>query len=102
MKKIIGKRVLIEQTLTAKESKIILNTAKQPKDNVNFSFKVVKLGTECPQGPEEVAVGDNVIFSQHVTFEGVKILSEEKNAHGVVIKSVSHVIVYYDDIIGVE
>jgi co-chaperonin GroES (HSP10) len=102
MKKIIGKRVLIEQVLTAKPRKIIVAGAKQAADNVDYAFTVLALGTECPKGELEVAIGDKVIFSQHVTFEGVKIISEERDAHKQITNSVSHVIVHYDDIIAVE
>ena len=99
--KIIGNRVLIEQTSTKKETKIIM-TEKNKGSDLIITFKVLQLGNECPTGEGHVKVGDVPIFSEHVTFSGHKTLTIDKAPNGEVTKLVAHTIVYYDDIIATE
>jgi hypothetical protein len=99
--KIIGKRVLIEQTSIKNESLIIM-TEKNKGSDLVITFKVLQLGSECPEGKKEVEVGDTPIFSEHVTFSGHKTIDVTKAPNGEVTKLVAHTIVYYDDIIATE
>lgn len=99
--KIIGKRVLIEQTSVKKESKIIL-TDKNKEQGISVSFKVLQLGNECPTGVGHVQVGDIPVFSENVTFDGFKMLKTEKEANGEIKLAVAQTIVWYDDIIATE
>ena len=99
--RIIGKRVLVEQTSTKKDTKIIL-TEKNKGSDLIITFKVLQLGNECPTGEGYVRVGDIPIFSEHVSFSGHKTISVEKAPNGEVLKLIAHTIVYCDDIIGTE
>ena len=99
--KIIGKRVLVEQTSVKKDSKIIL-TEKSKEQGIAVSFKVLKLGNECPKGEGHVEVGDIPVFSESVTFDGFKMITTEKAPNGEVLRAVAHTVVWYDDIIATE
>lgn len=101
--KVVGERVLVEQILTKKQSKIILSEADKKNKEMGFDakFTVLQLGSKCPKGEDEIQVGDNPIFSKNVTFEGVKVI-EEKKEGGQLVKSVAHVIVHYEDILGAD
>ncbi len=99
--KIIGNRVLVEQTSVKNESLIIM-TEKNKGSDLIITFKVLQLGNECPTGEGHVKVGDIPIFSESVTFSGHKTISVDKKPNGEVIKLVAHTIVYYDDIIATE
>lgn len=99
--KIIGKRVLVEQTSVKKDSKIIL-TEKSKEQGIAVTFKVLQLGNECPVGEGHVEVGDIPVFSESVTFDGFKMITTEKAPNGEVLKAVAHTVVWYDDIIATE
>ena len=100
--KVVGERVLVEQILTKKQSKIILPGGDKNKEmGFDAKFTVLQLGSKCPRGEGEIQVGDNPIFSKNVTFEGVKVIEEKKEA-GQLVKSVAHVIVHYEDILGAD
>ena len=100
--KVVGERVLVEQILTKKQSKIILPGVDKNKEmGFDAKFTVLQLGSKCPKGEGEIQVGDNPIFSKNVTFEGVKVI-EEKKEGGQLVKSVAHVIVHYEDILGAD
>lgn len=91
--KVLGKRVLIEQTLTKKESKIIM-AGKNNEDSFNTSYKVLALGPECPT--DEIKIGDIPIFGKYGEPQSIKILEKSEE------KMIAHIIVPYDDIIGIE
>ena len=99
--KIIGKRVLVEQTSVKKDSKIILSD-KTKDQGIIVTFKVLQLGNECPTGEGHVKVGDIPVFSEHVGFDGFKMIETEKAPNGEVTRAIAHTIVYYDDIIATE
>jgi hypothetical protein len=99
--KIIGNRVLVEQTSIKSESLIIM-TEKNKGNDLVITFKVLQLGNECPTTEGHVKVGDIPIFSEHVTFSGHKTIDVTKAPNGEVTKLVAHTIVYYDDIIATE
>jgi hypothetical protein len=99
--KIIGNRVLVEQTSTKSESLIIM-TEKNKGNDLIITFKVLQLGNECPTGEGHVKVGDTPIFSEHVSFSGHKTIDVTKAPNGEVTKLIAHTIVYYDDIIATE
>lgn len=93
--KVVGRRVLVEQTMTKKQTKIILPGKTSSEDQYDITFVVLQLGEDCPK--DIINVGDIPIFTKHINFEGVKMIEEEKD-----VKRTLHTIVYYDDIIGVE
>lgn len=99
--KIIGKRVLVEQTSVKKED-LIIQLDKNKGSNLVVTFKVIQMGTKCPTGLGEVVVGDIPIFAEHVSFSGHKMIDVVKDAKGEVLKAVAHTVVYYDDIIATE
>jgi hypothetical protein len=92
--RVIGKRLLVEQIMT-KEVSNIHRLEKAKDENFVSTFKILEIGKECPTD-EGVKVGDIPIFSKHVDFHGVNKISQETN------KVVLHVIVYYDDLIGLD
>ena len=98
--KVVGERVLVEQILTKKKSSLII-TGSDKNMGFDAKFTVLQLGNKCPKGEGEIQVGDNPIFSKNVTFEGVKVIEEKKEA-GQLVKSVAHVIVHYEDILGAD
>ena len=98
--KVVGERVLVEQILTKKQSSLII-TGSDKNMGFDAKFTVLQLGSKCPKGEGEIQVGDNPIFSKNVTFEGVKVIEEKKEA-GQLVKSVAHVIVHYEDILGAD
>jgi len=99
--KIIGKRVLIEQKSVKKETTLIMTEANKDK-GISVSFKVLQLGNECPVGEGHVKVGDIPIFSEHVTFDGFKMIKADKAPNGEVLNAIAHTIVWYDDILATE
>jgi hypothetical protein len=99
--KVVGERVLVEQILTKKESKIILPGSQNKDSGYDAKFTVLQLGAKCPTGEGEIQLGEHPIFSKNVTFEGVKVIEETKVGNEIV-KSVAHVVVHYEDIIGAE
>jgi hypothetical protein len=98
--KVIGRRVLIEQTMT-KKSASILQLDKNKGMNLDYSFKVLALGSECPKGENEVKVGDTPVFTSHVVFDGAKVVSEEGPKNDPT-KKIVHTFVWYDDIVACE
>ena len=99
--KIIGNRVLVEQTSVKNESVIIM-TEKNKGSDLIITFKVLQLGNECPTGEGHVKVGDIPVFTEHVTFDGHKMVTLDKAPNGEVLKAVAHTVVYYDDIVATE
>lgn len=94
--KVLGKRVLVEQVMTKKKSKVILLDGADKKDTFDISFKVIALGPKCPKEKSSIKIGDIPIFGTHTQFEGVKVLKKDSNG------MTTHVIVHYDDIIGLD
>ena len=90
--KIIGNRVLIEQTSVKNESLIIM-TEKNKGSDLIITFKVLQLGNECPREEGHVKVGDIPIFSENVTFSGHKTIDVTKAPIGEVTKLIAHTIV---------
>lgn len=94
--RVLGKRILVEQTMKKKQS-FIHKLEKTKEENVDITFKIIQVGIDCPK-EDNIKVGDIPIFSKHVTFEGAKVVSgsvEKGNA-------VLHTIVFYDDLIGID
>lgn len=91
--KLFKNYVLVEQTMTSKESKIILTASKDESEKFDYTSKVVDKGPNCTLPLE---VGDQPIFSQHALFQGMKVIEKTKK------KMVTHVIVHEDDIIAVD
>lgn len=92
---VLDNRVLVEQLMVAKKSKIILGKDVKADEKFDVSFKVLALGPGVPKDTL-LKVGDKPIFGKYVDFHGVKVI--EKTAD----KEVLHVIVMYDDIIGID
>ena len=96
--KVLGRRVLVEQVMVEKKSSIIIPEAQKksgkPEDNYEVTFTIIQVGDECPEG--NINVGDKPIFGKYVDFNGVKVVEKSKE------KEVLHVIVGYDDIIGID
>lgn len=91
--KVLGQYVLIEQTMIKKKGVISLDALEDRKDQFDFYYKVLQLGSKC-EG--EVLIGDFPIFSEHVRFSGVKLILKNSN------KMIAHIIVHEGDIIGTD
>jgi len=92
--KVVGKRLLIEQTIIKKENKIH-RLEKSKEENFETTFKILQIGNDCPQD-EGVVVGATPIFDKNVTFNGAKIITNTPK------ETILHTIVYYDDLIGID
>lgn len=104
--RVIGTMVLVEQMMTKKTSAIIMTDGNK-EQSFDTKFKVLQLGAKCPkEGAEDyegIKIGDEPIFSSHVTFHGAKRISEVKSKNGRDTESVTmHTMVDYADIIAVE
>ena len=93
--KVLGRRVLIEQLMVEKQQAIILPGSAKNEEKYDVTFTVLQLGDECPKDAT-LKVGDKPIFGKYVDFNGVKVVEKSKE------KEVLHVIVGYDDIIGID
>ena len=94
--KVIGKRLLVEQTMTKKKS-AIHRLEKTKEETTDVTFKILQIGTGCPV-EDNVKIGDIPIFSKHVVFEGTKLISGSEEGG----EAILHTIVYYDDLIGID
>ena len=92
--KVLGKRVLIEQKMVKKKSVIIRTNNSKEEDVYDIHFKVLQLGSECPEN--EIKVGDTPIFGKHTQFNTVKVL--KKTEKEVILNAIIH----YDDIEGID
>jgi len=93
--KVLGRRVLVEQLMVKKETKIITSrVGEENPDEFDSSYKVLQLGDDCPK--DIIKVGDIPVFGKYVDFSGIKVIERSNN------RMVSHVIVPFDDIIGIE
>lgn len=91
--KVLDKFVLVKQVMKKKKSIIVMDMARNEKEQFDFSFQIVQLGDKCERN---IKVGDHPIFSEYVKFNGLKVI--EKNDDGMV----SLVIVHEGDIIAVD
>lgn len=92
--RVLGERVLIEQVMTEKQSKIILPKGAKKEEGFDVTFKVLQVGDEVPAG--KMVEGDAPVFSKHVQFDGVKKVEDTAT------KKIMHVIVHYEDIIAID
>jgi hypothetical protein len=94
--KVTGEFVLVEQTDTKKDSKIIL-TGNKEKEGYVSSFKIKQIG---PTVPVEwgLEVEKTPVFSQNVTFLALKVTTPPNQANF----KTALVVVHYADIISLD
>ena len=93
--KVIGERVLVEQIATRKKSNIISkNGDKVNPDTWVIVNKILSVGSVIKN--PEIKVGETPVFGEFTNFGNVKIIIRTKE------KVVSHIIVHYNDIVGVD
>lgn len=92
---VLGARVLVEQVMIQKERAVIMPNQANQEDKFDVTFSVLQLGDGCPKDTK-LKVGDKPIFGKYVDFHGVKVVEKATK------KEVLHVIVMYDDIIGID
>ena len=94
--KVLGEYVLVEQTDTKKKTLIHLPGASE-KQGYTTAFKVMEIGSGVPKD-YGLEVGDQPIFNNDVTFQGMKVTSpkEEKNV------MTALTMIHYMDIIAKE
>jgi co-chaperonin GroES (HSP10) len=96
MVKPLGNRVLVEQVMIKKQSLIIKpGNAGEQASEFDIYFKVLALGESVPEN-SQLNVGDIPIFAKYVDLGTMKII--EKTEKGLM----SHIIVHYDDIAGID
>lgn len=93
--KVLGKRVLIEQTMVRKKSALLLEN-KDPNsiDNFDMSQKIIQVGSDCPIG--EINEGDTPILGKYSEPSAVKVIEKSQD------KMITHIIMDYDNIVGVD
>lgn len=89
---LFNKHVLVEQIMTKKESQIILDAGSDDREKFNFEFKVTNVAEDC----DNIKIGDNPLFVEHVRFQGLKVIEKTDE------KMIAEVIVHEDDIIAIE
>lgn len=97
----IRNQVLIEQTMTKKESNLILpdkDTKDQQEDldMYDVTFKVIALGAACPDN--EVKVGDCPVMSKHCQHQVARRIDDNTDDKVIIMQA----IIDYDDIVGIE
>lgn len=92
--KLFKKYVEVEQTMTKKESKVLMLDSSNDADKYDITQKVVQVGPECVNVKE----GDIPIMAPHFQEFGRQWVSGEKDAPTIVWR----VIYNEDDIVGVE
>ncbi len=91
--KVLGRYVLVEQIATKKSMKILISDVSDEKEKFDFHYKILKVGADCKYNLKK---GDIPIFSQHVTFQNVKVLEKTDD------RLVVNIVVYEEDIIAIE
>lgn len=91
----LGNRVLLEQVMLKKETKVILPGDRQDESQFNIYFRIAKLGEGVPEN-SPLKVGDIPVLAKYVDLGTMKII--EKNDKGMY----SLIVVHYDDIAAVE
>lgn len=91
--KLLEKYILIEQTAISKKIDLLLPVTAKDDDRFDYSFKVLQKGPQCDP---IIEVGDKPIFTNHVRFLGIKVISKTDN------KMIVHVIVHETDIVGFD
>lgn len=91
--RVLAEYVLIEQIMTSKSRVIITDAAERDSDKFEYSFRVLQKGEECVR---KIEVGEIPLFSKHVSFQGIKVISKDEKG------MTSHLIVHENDIIGVD
>ena len=93
--RVLGKKIVVEQVMTKKQSKII-RLDKENKEQFEVSMKVVQLGPECPVDETSVKVGEIPIISPFAQVYGAKVLEKSDE------RMSSHIIYDYDDVVGID
>ena len=95
--KVLGNRLLVEQTYTKVQSKIIKIASSKgsgSSDDFTVDQRIIQLGTEYSKG--ELSIGDIPIIAEHALQGGRRQISKSET------QMVWHLIVEADDIIGID
>lgn len=96
MIQVLGNRVLVEQIMIRKKSKIIVPGKDEVNpDQFDIYFKVIDIGDGVPKDTK-LQVGSIPIFAKYVDLGTMKILEKSNE------KMISNIIVHYDDIAGID
>jgi len=90
--KVLGKRVLVEEIMIKKTSKIIRIDEKDPT-TFKIDHKVLQIGKECET---DLKVGDVPIFGEHTPMNTRKLIEGGKD------KLIFNIIVHIEDIVGID
>jgi hypothetical protein len=92
--KILGQRLLVEQTLTRKND--LLYMGKNEEDNFETSYEIIGLGQLTEEQKSNVKIGDKPVFGKYVDFSALRLISKTPDV------VVANIIVNYDDIVAID
>ena len=92
--KVLGNRLLIEQTMIRKTALLVTSKDQAALDNFDVTRRIIEISTTAE--PTELKVGDNPIFGK---FSEPSALSITEKSHE---KIVSLMIYNLDDIVGID
>lgn len=88
--KVLGNRVLVEQTSTRKQSAIHMIGENNNTQVFDIEFKIIGLGDEVQLN--KFAIDDKIVINQHAHPNPIKQIKKTEN------ESIYHLIVYVEDI----
>lgn len=92
--KVLGRRVLIEQTMIRKVSVLVSSKDPNSIDNFDITQKVIGIGNDVPA--DTIEIGDTPILGKYSEPSAVKVIEKNDN------KMISHIIMDYDNICGID
>lgn len=95
MKKVLGNRVLVEQIMTKKNSKLLLTPDQQTNpDHFDIERKIIMIGDEV--AANRLEIGDIPVFSKYGEADSIKIISKTDE------KMISHLVMHVENIVGLD
>ena len=93
--KVLGNRILVEQTMTKKKSALVaLNAKKDSEENFDVKRVVIQVGPEVPS--DVIKVGDIPIFGKYADPAAIKILNKDDNG------MLAHLVMEYENIVALD
>lgn len=97
----LGRSVLIEQKLIKKTSSIL--TPGEPRiEDFEVSANIISIGTTVPNSDYGFNIGDEPILNKHSTPLNEAMISEEFDINKNRKSAILHLIVDYEDIVGIK
>jgi len=92
----LGNRVLLEQIMVKKDTKVILPGKQQDESQFDIYFRVAALGEKVPED-SKLKVGDVPVLAKYVDLGTMKVIhkSDKKGMYALIV-------VHYDEIAATE